>query len=104
MATVFMNAGPCGFKIKVTATSDDGQHVDLRISSGCPEVQALAKELTRVDAFGELRRFSDTEVGKACNKHIPHAACPVAIGVLKAVEVAAGLALPADISIEVRKE
>lgn len=104
MATVLMNAGPCGFKIKVTATSADGQNVDLRISSGCPEVQALAKELTQVDAFGELKRLCDTQVAKACQKHIPHAACPVSVGVLKAIEVAAGLALPTDVTIEVRKE
>jgi hypothetical protein len=37
------------------------------------------------------------------SKHCPHPACPVPSGILKAVEVAAGLALPRDASIVIRK-
>jgi len=37
-------------------------------------------------------------------KHCKHAACPVPSGIIKAIEVAAGLALPKDASIQVSKE
>jgi hypothetical protein len=37
-------------------------------------------------------------------KHCKHAACPVPSGIVKAVEVASGLALPKDASIKVRQE
>lgn len=37
-------------------------------------------------------------------KHKQHAACPVPAGIIKAIEVAAGLALPKDAKIEVSSE
>ena len=37
-------------------------------------------------------------------KHCKHTACPVPSGILKAIEVASGLALPKDASIEVVQE
>jgi hypothetical protein len=37
-------------------------------------------------------------------KHCKHAACPVPSGIIKAVEVASGLALPKDASIQVSQE
>lgn len=49
-------------------------------------------------------RGSPPVVWELAAKHCPHAACPVPVGILKAVEVEAGLALPADVSIEIRQE
>jgi hypothetical protein len=53
----------------------------------------------------ELRRpinqTTPYEVAGACKAH---AACPVPSAILKAMEVAAGMALPADVSISIRKE
>jgi hypothetical protein len=37
-------------------------------------------------------------------KHCKHAACPVPSGIIKAIEVASGLALPKDASITVTQE
>ena len=36
-------------------------------------------------------------------KYCTHAACPVPVGIIKAVEVEAKLALPADVSIKLTK-
>jgi len=36
-------------------------------------------------------------------KHCPHTACPVPVGIIKAIEVEAGLALPADATIRLSK-
>jgi hypothetical protein len=36
-------------------------------------------------------------------KHCQHASCPVPSGIIKAIEVASGLALPKDASIQVSK-
>jgi hypothetical protein len=36
-------------------------------------------------------------------KHCKHASCPVPSGIIKAIEVASGLALPRDASIQVSK-
>jgi hypothetical protein len=36
-------------------------------------------------------------------KFCTHSACPVPVGIIKAVEVEAGLALPADVSIKISR-
>ena len=36
-------------------------------------------------------------------KHCTHAACPVPVSIIKAVEVEAGLALPTDVTIQLTK-
>ena len=36
-------------------------------------------------------------------QHCPHAACPVPVGIIKAIEVEAKLAVPADVSIKLFK-
>jgi hypothetical protein len=33
-------------------------------------------------------------------QHCPHAACPVPVGIIKAIEVEAELAIPADVTIK----
>jgi hypothetical protein len=44
-----------------------------------------------------------TRVYQALSPHLPHAACPLYSGFLKAIESAAGLALPRDAHILVEK-
>ncbi|MCZ7551629.1 MAG: hypothetical protein B6D39_10550 [Anaerolineae bacterium UTCFX2] len=103
MAKAEINAGICGFKTIVTATTN-GSMVDLTIESECKAIQELAKHLTRVDPLQEIsaqrKLTSILELGA---KHCAHAACPVPVGVVKAVEVEAGLALPAEASIKLSK-
>ena len=59
---------------------------------------SLKKEMAEIGFFREgpltLRMFA---------KHCPHPSCPVPAGILKAVEVEAGLALPKDASIRVMR-
>jgi hypothetical protein len=98
-----INSGICGFTVRATAYCDDGAHVALKIESDCPNYQKIAEELHEVDALKEL--FVDKRDGvvwTTCARHSPHVSCPVPIGLLKLVEVAAGLALPQTVSIEIR--
>jgi hypothetical protein len=96
-------SGICGFTTTVE-TEMEGSHCGLSIESECKAVQRLAEELTQVDPFREI-----TFKGKGpltlefAAKHCNHAACPVPVGIIKAVEVEAGLALPADITIKLSK-
>jgi hypothetical protein len=95
-----VDAGVCGFHSQIAAESEDEQHVDFEISSTCPHIEEAAKELGRVDAFVEVFcKPHETETYTIMSKHIPHVACPVHAGVLKAIEAAAHLALPRDASI-----
>jgi hypothetical protein len=76
----------------------------LSIESECDAVQRMAAELTQVDPFQEITfRGKGPLALQLAAKHCTHAACPVGVGVIKAVEVEAGLALPADITIKLSK-
>jgi len=101
MATAIIHAGICGFTTKVEAIARPDGEVELRISSDCPSVQELAGPLQRVDPMREISyRGELPAVLEAARAGLPHPACVVPAGILKAVEVAAGLALAAAASIE----
>ncbi len=104
MAKVTVDAGICGFTTTITTTSDDGSIVAISYESECPHVIKAKDELTNVDAYEELfRKPAETAVYQALAKHLPHVTCPLYSGFLKAVEVAAGMALPKDVSMTIEK-
>ncbi|WP_243454623.1 DUF6951 family protein [Desulfosporosinus fructosivorans] len=105
MATGVIHAGVCGFTINVKAVSDEDNKVQLEITSDCPNYQKIAKELTEVEAYKEI--FNKMHVGRVYEvfaKYSPHPSCPGVSGILKTMEVAAGLALPQTASISITKE
>ena len=105
MATGVIKAGVCGFTINVKAVSNDNHKVKLEITSDCPNYQKIAKELDEVDAFQEI--FKKLHMGKVYEsfaKHSPHPSCPGVSGIMKTIEVAAGLALSQNASVTITKE
>ena len=101
MAKAEIDPGVCGFLAEVTATMD-GDMCALEISCECEPIQEMAKELVQVDPMAEIGFHGDGPLTlKMFEKHLPHPACPIPAGIVKAVEVAAGLALPKDASIKV---
>ena len=104
MTTGVIHAGVCGFTINVKAVSDEDNKVQLEITSDCPNYQKIAKELTEVDAYNEIfHKLHEGRVYKVFAKYSPHPSCPGVSGIMKTVEVAAGLALPQNASISVAK-
>ena len=111
MARVEIYAGICGFTTRVEATSSDQRHVTLRVESDCPDVLRIRKKLDglTLDAWREVgpcdqaMRQKSSQLLAACGE-LPHLACPVPAGLCKAVEVAAGLALPRDAHIRVFRD
>jgi hypothetical protein len=103
MARAEILAGICGFKTHVEACME-GEACALSIESDCGNVLKLAEELRRVDPIQEITYLNDgpatLRLAKECSFHT---ACPVPNGIIKAVEVEAGLALPADASITVSR-
>jgi len=108
-AKVEIEAGVCGFRTVGLAQSDDGQQVSFSIQSNCEKIGQLAAALADrqpLDAYQEISSaaesvFMTTVRGilKGCC-----AGCAVPAGLFKAMQVAAGLALPKDISIRLSKE
>jgi hypothetical protein len=103
MAKVDVFAGICGFKTSIDAISVDDM-VKLTIQSDCPAITRLASQLTEVDPFQEISyRHGGPLTLQMSAKYCSHTACPVPVGIIKAVEVEAGLALPLDVTIKVSK-
>ncbi len=105
MTKVTVNAGICGFTTIIKAKlEDDGQTVSINLTTNCPNISKGTDELKQVDSYHELfSKLHETQIYKTLSPHLPHSACPVYSGALKAVEVAAGMALPKDSTIKVER-
>ncbi len=104
MAKSEISSGVCGHTTTVAAATE-GKVCKLNITSSCKAIQQLAEELPEVNPMQEISAKRATpktlEMGL---KHCYHAACPVPVGIIKAVEVASRLALPKDVIIKISKE
>ena len=100
MNKVRVKPGICGLISEITVEADDMQVCKVSIVSDCEAIKAMEAELSEVDGFTEcFACYSDSEVYKAAAAHCKHIACPVPSGILKAIEVACGLALPKNAEI-----
>jgi hypothetical protein len=106
MAKAEIHSGICGFNthVEARADEDDPRCVHLTIESECKAVQRLAAQLTRVDPFKEFSFRGDPQILQLAPQCLSHPACPVPVGIIKAVEVAAKLALPANVTIKLSKD
>jgi hypothetical protein len=103
MAKAEIFSGVCGFTTVVKATMD-GKVCHLHIDSECAAIQKLAQDLTQVNPYQEIstKRAMPQTLEKGA-QYCTHAACPVPVGIIKAVEVEAKLALPKDVTIKLSK-
>ena len=103
MAKAEITSGICGFTATVE-THMAGRTCLVSITSECKAIQRLAEELTEVNPFQEISfRGEGPRTLKLGAKYCNHPACPVPVGIIKAIEVEAGLALPADAIIKLSK-
>jgi len=104
MATVTVEAGICGFTTKIRADRLGKYQVRLIVETDCKHIEKMAQELTEVNALEEISARKDGQIRSLFRQFGAHGACPVPAGMIKAVEVAAGLALPRDAVIRVSGE
>lgn len=106
MAVVVVQPGVCALAARVECAADADYHVDVRIESDCPRVrrlgEALEEGLSALEEVGATVATSGIYAAAAAAGL--HLACPVPVAVVKAMEVAAGLALPADVHLEIGRE
>jgi len=104
MASAEIFSGICGFKTTVDVKSK-GAVCSIEIRSDCESIRRLGEALTEVDPFGEITfRGEGPQTLRLGAKYCAHPACPVPVGILKTVEVEAGLALPEDVVIRISKK
>ena len=103
MAKAEIDSGICGFCTTITTTTE-GRTVRVEVETACGYVEQLAEALTEVDPYKEISYRGEGPVTlKLAAEHLVHPACPVPAGIIKAIEVEAGLALPKDASIKPSK-
>lgn len=96
-------AGNCGFNTQVE-TSMDGEVCKIAIQSECKAIRRLGEALVEVNPYQEISsRRSTPQTLQAGAKYCTHAACPVPVAIIKAVEIEAGLALPTDVTIKLSR-
>ena len=104
MAKARIEAGICGHHTEVNAEVIDKYQVKITIESSCKHIQKLAENLGEVNALNEISTQRSTpEILSKGLEYCTHASCPVPVGIIKTVEVAAGLALPQTAIIIVEK-
>ena len=106
---VIVDAGVCGFKTSVKGKCEDGQFVTVTIASGCEKIAAFGKALAAkgpVDAFQEISPASESVILSTARESVKGccSACAAVIATYKAMQVAAGLALPKDIHVSMSKD
>ena len=108
-AKVLVDAGICGFHTRIHAESEDSQNVTFKIVSGCEKVRTFGEALTGkgpVDGYAELGVGSEGVVLATARENLQGccAACAVPVAAFKAMQVAAGVALPKDVILTIGRE
>ncbi|HKM13507.1 MAG TPA: hypothetical protein VJY42_01075 [Candidatus Methanomethylophilaceae archaeon] len=99
---VTINAGACKRKTIVNAVGDDMGVVTITLDTDCEYLQKMALHLEPITSYMEVEApICTTVTYKLANEHLPHAACPVPCGIIKAIEVAGDLGLKRDVSMKI---
>jgi len=96
-------SGICGFTTIVEAQMK-GSYCTLSIESEFEAIQRFSENLPEVDPFRKITfKGKGSLILQLAQKYCFHAVCPVPVGIIKALEIAAGLALPKNATIELSK-
>lgn len=100
MAKIRINPGACGLITTIRVKKNDRNNYSVQIESDCEMVEKLGTEitdLTMMDAFKKILCNPVYSHGSSCLRHV---SCPVPSGILKTLEVEAGLAVNKGVTME----
>ena len=99
MVRVRITPGNCGFQSRIHVERMENTRFKVGIETECPQVLGLAgliPEITLRDALSPVTASPLMEKAAASGLHV---SCPIPLGIVKAIEVEAELALPTDVGI-----
>ncbi len=100
--TVDVDPGVCRLHSTITATMDDEGNIAYQGKAECKHVQELLAKIGTISPMEEFTKpINKTKVYETAGDCLPHAACPVPCGMVKAMEAAAGLGLKRDVIIKI---
>ena len=108
-ALAVVDGGICGFQTRIHAESDDSQNVTFKVASACEKARKFGEALTAkgpVDGYAEIGAGADGVVLTTARESLKGccAACAVPVGAFKVLQVAAGVALPKDVTLKISAE
>ncbi len=104
MTRVEFSSGICGFESKLEFDRKSDECVVIKIESNCPHISSLnSGDPVEVDPMAEIFGMGESKLTE-CQGNLQHRGCPFLTAALKGVEVEAGLALPKDVAISIKKE
>lgn len=105
MIVIQIEPGICGFRTIIQAGRVGDHQIRIDVKSDCSQVTELGKRLKDMEMRDVLEGpIHQNPVYEAAGLCRVHPSCPVPCGVIKAAEVAFGLALEKDVKIEFRKD
>lgn len=99
MTTVIVNPGACGFTVTIRAEKGKDKKITVALDTSCEMVKAMAGDIKTLNVMSLFIGFQNNPVYQSAARRLKHSACPVPGGILKAIEVEAGMNLPRDVSI-----
>jgi Family of unknown function (DUF6951) len=104
MTKLIIHSGACGYTVTIKAEKSKGDKMSLSLDTECEMVKKMLTDIAVLDRFAPLAGFLSNPVYRSAAKHLKHAACLVPSGILKAIEVEAGLNVPKDATIVFMEE
>lgn len=84
-------------KTLITARDNGMGLIEIDIKSDCPNILKMSWRLEPMSPYAEVEApFDVSTIYKLAADAIPHTACPVPAGIVKALEVAGDLGLKRD--------
>lgn len=100
---VVVDPGVCKMKTTIVATMDmETMGVTYKIESDCESIKLIGENLGSINPYDEIAsKVFDSAIYKVCNEHLSHLACPVPMAIVKATEVAGGLGLKRNVTLDI---
>ena len=98
-ARLEVDPGVCSFTCRIRAFKDEKHTVRFEIQSDCEQIQNLAGDLGKIGMKDLFLPLSRNPIFLCAEESQCHLACPIPCALVKAAEVALGLALPKKVTI-----
>jgi hypothetical protein len=99
MTKLVIHSGACGYTVTVKANKGQDGMISVSLDTECDMVKKMLADIAVLDQYAPLAGILSNAVYLSAAKHLRHGACLVPSGILKAVEVEAGLNVPNDATI-----
>ena len=99
MTRVSINPGICGFTTIVEIKKTGKRQFSVILTTECEKLGQLASQIETLDLTEVFKQAKDSRLYSAVADCQLHPACPTPVGIIKALEVEAGVALARDVEI-----